>query len=53
MRSIRLSRCEYDPCVYVKSLEDRSRMYFFLYIDDMLIACKSKRDVEELKVALS
>ena len=53
MMSIRLFRYEYDPCIYVKSLEDGSRIYLLLYVDDMLIACKSGRDVQELKAVLS
>ena len=53
VKSIRLSRCEFGPCVYVKTLEDEYRLYLLLYVDDMLIACKSRRIVQELKVALS
>ena len=53
MRSIGLFRCEYDSCVYVKSLEDGSRIFLLLYVDDMLIACKSRKVVQELKAALS
>ena len=39
-------------CIYVRSLDDGTRMYLLLYVDDMLIACKSKKMVQELKVAL-
>ena len=46
-------RCEYDPCVYVRIFEDNSRLYLLLYVDDMLIACKSRGVVEDLKAALS
>ena len=53
VRSIGLYRCESDSCVYVKSLDNGSRMYLLLYVDDMLIACKSKKAVQELKAALS
>ena len=45
MRSIELSRCDHDSCINVKSLDDGTRMYLLLYIDDMLIACKSKKMV--------
>ena len=53
MRSIGFSRCEYDSCIYVKSLENGSRVFLLLYVDDMLIACKSRKIVQELKAALS
>ena len=42
-----------NPCVSVKTLEDESRLYLLLYVDDMLIACKSKKVVQELKAGLS
>ena len=53
MRSIGLSRYEFDPCVYVQSLEDGSRVFILLYVDDMLIACKSRKVVQDLKASLS
>ena len=53
VRSIKLFRCEYDSCVYIKSLKDGSRMFLLLYVDDMLIACKSRKVVQELKATLS
>ena len=39
--------------VYVKFMEDGSRVFLLLYVDDMFIACKSRKVVQELKVALS
>ena len=51
--SIGLFKCDYDPYVYVRSLNDGSTIYLLLYIDAMLIACKSKEVVQELKEALS
>ena len=39
--------------MYIKSLEDGSKVYLLLYVDDMLIACKSKRTVQDLKASLS
>ena len=53
MRSIRLFRCEYDFCVYVWSLENGFRVFLLLYVDDMLIACESRKVVQEWKTALS
>ena len=53
MRSSGLFRCEYDSCDYIKSLEDGSRVFLLLYVNDMLIAYKSMKVVQELKAALS
>ena len=53
MRSIKLSRCDHDFCIYVRSLDDGTSMYLFLYVDDILIAYKSKKMVQELKAILS
>src|ERR1044072_9997982 len=35
---IGFGRCEYDCCVYVRSLDDGSNIFLLLYVDDMLIA---------------
>ena len=53
MRSIRIFRYEYDSCIYIKYLENGSSVFLLLYVDDMLITCKSKKVVQELKAALS
>jgi hypothetical protein len=45
--------CEYDCCVYVRSLDDDSFIFLLLYVDDMLIAAKSIVEVNKLKVLLS
>ena len=31
-------RCDYDYCVYVRSLDEDSFIFLLLYVDDMLIA---------------
>ena len=41
MIKIGYKRCEYDCCVYVRSLDDGSFIFLLLYVDDMLIATKS------------
>ncbi|KAL0460800.1 UNVERIFIED_CONTAM: Retrovirus-related Pol polyprotein from transposon TNT 1-94 [Sesamum latifolium] len=46
-------RCEYDCCVYVKSLDDGSFIFLLLYVDDMLIAAKNMCDILALKALLS
>jgi hypothetical protein len=38
MIKIGYMRCEYDCCVYVKSLDDGSFIFLLLYVDDILIA---------------
>jgi hypothetical protein len=53
MIKIGYRRCEYDCCVYVKSLDDGSFIFLKLYVDDMLIAAKSIVEVNKLKVLLS
>jgi hypothetical protein len=41
-------RSLYDSCVYIKFV-DGSPIYLMLYVDDMLIAAKSKIDIANLK----
>jgi hypothetical protein len=45
-------RSLYDSYVYIKFI-DRSSIYLLLYVDDMLIAVKSKIDIAKLKAHLS
>jgi hypothetical protein len=46
-------RCEYDCCVYVRSLDDGLFIFLLLYVDDMLITAKSIVEVNKLKILLS
>ncbi|KAH9725257.1 hypothetical protein KPL70_007804 [Citrus sinensis] len=46
-------RCNYDCCVYYKLLKDDLYIYLLLYVDDMLIACKIRIEIEDLKKILS
>ena len=46
-------RCDYDCCVYVRSLDDGSFIFLLLYVDNMLIAANSIMEVNKLKVLLS
>ena len=53
MIKIGYRKCEYNCCVYVRSLDDDSFIFLLLYVDDMLIAAKSIVKVNKLKVLLS
>ena len=45
-------RSEYNSCVYIK-IVDGSPIYLLLYVDDILIAAKSRIDITTLKKLLS
>jgi hypothetical protein len=53
MMRIGYRRCEYDCCVYVKSLDDDSFIFLLLYVDDMLIAARSILEINNLRLLLS
>ena len=44
---------QFDHCVYFRILADGSFIHLLLYVDDMLIACKSKVEINRLKAQLS
>ena len=52
MMSHGFKRFEFDSCVYIKFV-DGSPIYLLLYVDDMLIAVKSKKEITTLKKLLS
>lgn len=43
------NRCSYDCYVYFKQLTNDKYIYILLYVDDMLIACKKKIEIDSLK----
>ncbi|GJR52308.1 retrotransposon protein, putative, ty1-copia subclass [Tanacetum coccineum] len=43
------SRNNYDNCVYFKEFAPAMYIYLLLYVDDILIACKSKSEIEYTK----
>nr|GFA25159.1 retrotransposon protein, putative, Ty1-copia subclass [Tanacetum cinerariifolium] len=47
--AIRFSRSNYDSCVYFKEFALGMYTYLLMYVDDMLIACKSKSEIEYTK----
>ena len=46
-------RCNYDCCVYYKLVKTDLYIYLLLYVDDMLVACKSRTEIEALKQLLN
>ena len=52
MMSHGFKRSEFDSCVYIKFV-DGSLIYLLLYVDDMLIVAKSKKEITMLKKLLS
>ncbi|GJX33968.1 retrotransposon protein, putative, ty1-copia subclass [Tanacetum coccineum] len=43
------SRSSYDNCVYFKEFAPGMYIYLLMYVDDILIACKSKSEIEYTK----
>nr|GEU73396.1 hypothetical protein [Tanacetum cinerariifolium] len=43
------NRRNYDSCVYFKEFAQGMYIYLLMYVDDMLIACKSKSEIEYTK----
>ena len=44
---------EYDSCVYYRKLFSSDLICLLLYVDDILIACKQRAEIEKLKNELS
>ncbi|KAK9200145.1 hypothetical protein WN944_015341 [Citrus x changshan-huyou] len=53
MKGQRYIRNKLDHCVYFRKLQEGSFIYLLLYVDDMLIASKSKDEIEKLKTQLN
>ena len=47
------TRSQFDHCAYLHRLFDESYIYLLLYVDDMLVTCKIKAEIERLKTQLS
>lgn len=43
----------YDSCIYFKKSDSESFLYLLLYVDDMLIAAKDKKEIRKVKVKLN
>ena len=46
-------RCNYDCCIYYKTIKDGLYIYLILYVDDMLVACKDRDEIDKLKMLLN
>jgi len=51
--SKRYIQSPYDPCFYFSRLSDGEYIYLLLYVDDILIASKSRSTIKKLKSLLS
>ena len=49
----RYTRSHYDPCVYYNKLLTSEYIYLLLYVDDMLIASRSRSAIDAVKRDLS
>nr|GEW94271.1 retrotransposon protein, putative, Ty1-copia subclass [Tanacetum cinerariifolium] len=52
MLSNRFKRSSYDSCVYYRSYAPGEYISLLLYVDDMMIACESKAEIENTKTLL-
>lgn len=52
MLRIGYRRCDYNCCVYLRSLNDNSFIFLLLYVDDILIVANHLHDVNELNTKL-
>ena len=43
----------YDSCIYFKEVSSGYFIYLLLYVDDILIACKSLTEIHKLKLLLN
>ena len=46
-------RSQYDSRLYFKTLSSGDGIYLLLYVDDMLITCKRREEIERLKMELN
>jgi len=53
IRGERYTRSHYDSCIYYNKLPDGEYVYLLLYVDDMLIASRSRSTIDKLKKQLS
>ena len=53
IRRKRYTHSHYDPCVYYNKLPGGEYIYLLLYVDDILIASKSRFVIDKLKKDLS
>jgi hypothetical protein len=52
MKSLGFQSSEYDSCLYFKHVKSDLPIYVLLYVDDMLLICKSMTKILDIKRAL-
>ena len=53
MTSHDFRRSNNDSCIYFKNNDNGSFIYLLLYVDDILVAAKDKREIRKVKTQLS
>lgn len=46
------NRCNFDHYIYFKETKNSLYIYLLIYVDDMLIACGDKAEIQKLKLLL-
>ena len=49
IRQFGYHRFDSDPCMYIRQLVDKFRIYLILYVDDMLIAGNNRAFTKNLR----
>ena len=49
MMKLNFKRSKYDACLYMKDLKRSEPLYVLLYVNDLLLICKTKRKIVDLK----
>lgn len=52
MRKLGFKKSSYDTCLYFKCVKTDLPLYVLLYVDDILLICKSKAKIDDVKVSL-
>lgn len=53
LMNLSFQRCSYDSCVYTLRKHGELILYLLLYVDDILIACSSNEELDNLKARLN
>ena len=53
MIKLNFYRSNHDSCIYFKEVSSGCFIYLLLYVDDILLACKSLIEIQKLKLLLN